>query len=166
MKRCNRCLVEKEDSQFEVGQNKCIPCHTKRRDYYLENRSQEIARAKKHANKDRNHTNELKRKNLRKNPVSYILWRTKSKCKKESIPFDLTHADIIVPSHCPILGIPLIIGDTNSQDGSPSIDRKDPKLGYVRGNIQIISHKANTIKSDATILEIEKVWRYMKQMLG
>lgn len=163
MKTCNRCKVEKDESQFLPNQNKCIPCYDKRQAYYISHREQEIARAKRCLNKDRNHTNAVKRAGLRKNPVSYILCRIKSKCKKENIPFDLSHKDIVIPAHCPVLGIPLIIGDKTAHWQSPSVDRIIPSKGYTRGNIQIISHRANTIKSDATVEELEKVLAYVKQ---
>ena len=149
--------------EFLPTQNKCIPCYEKRQEYYQTHRNQEIARAKRCLNKDRNHTNAVKRAGLRKNPVSYILWRIRAKCKKQNIPFDLTHEDIIVPAICPVLGIPLIIDDGNAKWSSPSVDRIIPSLGYVRGNIQIISHRANTIKNDASSAELEQVLKYVKR---
>jgi hypothetical protein len=164
MKKCNRCQVKKDDKQFLPDQNKCIPCYEKRQEYYRTHREQEIARAKRCLNRDRNHTNEVKRACLRKNPVSYILCRIKGKCKKYHIPFNLTHKDIVIPTHCPVLGIPLVIGNATAQKGSPSVDRIVPRLGYVKGNITVISHRANTIKSDAMSSELEKVLSYVRKM--
>ena len=41
--------------------------------------------------------------------------------------------------------------------GSPTLDRIVPSLGYVPGNVVVISHKANSIKSNATAAEIRAV---------
>ena len=61
---------------------------------------------------------------------------------------------------CPVLGIPLVIGEGACSDNSPSIDRIIPELGYVKGNIKVISRRANRIKNDATPDELFKVWQY------
>ena len=67
-------------------------------------------------------------------------------------------------SHCPVLGMPLDWSCHRNNGGkilpnSPSLDRIDSKRGYVKGNIWIISHRANTIKSDATHEELKLVTR-------
>jgi hypothetical protein len=65
--------------------------------------------------------------------------------------------------YCPVLGIELLYGGTGSiKDNSASIDRFDTTKGYIKGNVWIISHKANRMKSNATLDEIEKVYEYMK----
>lgn len=55
---------------------------------------------------------------------------------------------------CPILGIELtniLQTQSDSKVGSnPSIDRIDSSLGYVEGNVWVISWQANKMKSDAT----------------
>ena len=43
-----------------------------------------------------------------------------------------------------------------------TIDRVDPDGGYVTGNVRVISMRANRIKSDASIAELESVIAYMK----
>jgi hypothetical protein len=47
-------------------------------------------------------------------------------------------------------------------DSSPSLDRLVPALGYVIGNIHVISNRANTLKNNASIKELECVIEYMK----
>ena len=44
-----------------------------------------------------------------------------------------------------------------------SLDCIIPELGYVPGNVAVISRRANTIKNDATIEELELVLAYMKR---
>lgn len=96
----------------------------------------------------------------RANPARY-LWRgAKSRARRNGIPFDLVPGDILVPSHCPILGIPLVIADGRQTDNSPSLDRIDYRKGYIKGNVEVISWKANRIKSNATIEELMKVAVY------
>jgi hypothetical protein len=50
---------------------------------------------------------------------------------------------------------------------SPTLDKIIPELGYVRGNIAVISHRANRIKSDATLAEVLKLAAWLeKQHIG
>lgn len=83
-----------------------------------------------------------------------ILFNIKSRCRRNNIPFNLTLEDITPPEICPVFGIPLEKGDTKINPNSPSVDRINPELGYVKGNIQVISFKANTMKSNATPEEL------------
>ncbi len=64
---------------------------------------------------------------------------------------------------CPCLGIELVIGHGHGHpiDGSASVDRIRPELGYVKGNIAVISHRANVIKSSATAEEVKAVSEWM-----
>ena len=92
------------------------------------------------------------------NPEKYLLASIKSRAKRRGIPFNLELSDIVLPDVCPILGIKLInratIGLKNSKGNSASVDRIIPTLGYVKGNIQIISARANQMKTDATPKEL------------
>lgn len=85
------------------------------------------------------------------------LWRSaRERAKKNGITFTITTKDIVIPTLCPILGIPLAPrGDgTGHRPESPSVDRIIPALGYVPGNIAVVSHRANQIKSNATLEEL------------
>jgi len=70
-------------------------------------------------------------------------------------PFNLEYSDVIIPKKCPILEIPIFKGNERHVANSPSLDRLVPELGYVKGNVRVISYKANTMKSDASIEEIK-----------
>src|SRR3546814_964305 len=88
--------------------------------------------------------------------------RLKSRAKKDGIPFNLDVSDIIVPPVCPILGTPLVDRTGLKAGGTyntPSIDRKDPTLGYVKGNIGVISRRANLLKNNITIDEVRRLDR-------
>lgn len=84
------------------------------------------------------------------------------KCKKKNIEFDLTVDDLTFPSHCPVLGIELNYFNNIICDDSPSLDRINPNIGYIKGNVEIISMKANRIKSNGSLDEILQVATYLK----
>lgn len=62
-----------------------------------------------------------------------------------------------LPDICPVLGIKLSLGRITGHACSPSFDRINPKYGYIPGNVQVISSRANSIKSDATPSELMQV---------
>lgn len=76
-----------------------------------------------------------------------ILRDIRARCKRSGLPFDLQPSDIAVPDRCPITGEPFVFGHVGHPQ-SPSVDRRDPALGYICGNVAVISRRANTIKSD------------------
>ncbi len=55
-----------------------------------------------------------------------------------------------MPEVCPVLGIPLFVRDGKVGPNSPSLDKIVPELGYVTGNVKVISNLANNIKQDVT----------------
>lgn len=71
----------------------------------------------------------------------------------------MVETDVTIPELCPVLGIPMKInkGCSTSRDSSPSIDRFVPALGYVLGNVCVISLKANRIKNNGTPEELMAV---------
>ena len=78
----------------------------------------------------------------------------KRRSEEQGIPFDISLAYIrsIFPEDyiCPATGIKMEFGEESGRGTSPSIDRKIPELGYVPGNVHIISHSANSMKGDKT----------------
>ena len=76
---------------------------------------------------------------------------------KRGIHFDLTVQDIMDvgrPKVCKYLEIELDYASTSVAPNSPSVNRVDPSLGYVKGNIEVISNKANSILLNATKEEL------------
>jgi hypothetical protein len=74
----------------------------------------------------------------------------------------LTLADIVIPSRCPLLGIDLDLAAAKFAPNLPSLDRFDNGKGYVRGNVWVISWRANLLKRDADFAELETLvegWR-------
>ena len=100
------------------------------------------------------------------NTRSRLYSSAKRRAKVRKLDFDITPQDVIVPEKCPVLGIELIVGTGCSHDQSPSLDRIIPSKGYVKGNIIVVSHKANSIKNNATVEEIKKVYDFYKSIEG
>lgn len=82
--------------------------------------------------------------------------RAKQRAKDKGLEFDLTYEDVVVPKHCPILGIELKMhkGRSGGNPNSPALDRVDNNKGYVKGNVMVMSHLANMMKSSATTEEM------------
>ena len=84
--------------------------------------------------------------------------RSKARAKERGVEFTIDKEDIYIPEVCPILGIPLVVksGSSGGSDNSPALDRIDNDKGYVKGNVQVISHLANMMKSSANVEQLQK----------
>ncbi len=97
----------------------------------------------------------------------WMLARVKSRAKTKGIVFNLEADDIKIPKICPVLGITLnhnIGRGSGFHSDSPSVDRIDPKLGYIKGNVRVISARANLLKSDATITELVSILEDLRKL--
>ena len=84
----------------------------------------------------------------------YKIWhRAKSRAKRKGLEFNIEVDDIIIPNVCPILGILMDV---------PSIDRHDSSKGYIKGNIVIMSNRANMLKNNGTLEEFKKIVKYLE----
>lgn len=93
-----------------------------------------------------------------------LYMQVRKRSLKESIPFDLELSDIIIPLICPYLHIELTkIGGQGRVWSNPSLDRIDPTKGYIKGNVEIISMKANLMKAHASK---EELVTFAKSILG
>jgi hypothetical protein len=103
-------------------------------------------------------------------PERGLVYSAKSRAKRLGLPFNLEHGDIAIPAVCPVLGIPLVQNAGSEKggprDNSPTLDRVRPELGYVKGNVRVISSRANTIKSNATARELALVLHYVETALA
>lgn len=85
-------------------------------------------------------------------PEQALIRTTKSRAKKLGIEFNITKEDIAIPNECPVFGVPF----EKRTRYAASIDRIDSSLGYIKGNIQIISRLANTMKNDSSHQELRE----------
>lgn len=94
------------------------------------------------------------KKHKDKHPVWWLLKGAQYRAKRKGIPFDITIEDLMpFPTHCPVFGTELAYTSDVRQRAmlnSASLDRFDPNKGYVKGNVNIISHHANSIKNQRT----------------
>lgn len=150
MKICIKCKKEKTFDCFQkskVGKNGvgsyCKLCHN-----LLAKLSQE------------------KSKTTKKGHISKILATRKAFAKKQNIPFelDVDYLLSIAVDKCPILNIDLSWCEKTKHPiaNSPSIDKFVPELGYVKGNVAWISHKANSLKSDGTLEQFKLLVHWME----
>lgn len=103
---------------------------------------------------------------VRDNPLKHLLVAVKSQVKtgkRSASEFTLTYAHLTTPSHCPALGIPLDwTGGRKGRFNTPSLDRIDNTKGYTPDNVVIVSERANRIKNDATVEELEMIVAFYK----
>jgi hypothetical protein len=102
------------------------------------------------------------RNNPRRTQVYKMLAAAKARAKKQGVPFGITADDITVPEFCPILGLRLRAGEGKPTPASPSLDKIIPALGYTLGNIAVISHRANSLKNNASIHELRALVRFLE----
>lgn len=86
----------------------------------------------------------------------------KKRAVAKGLEFLLQAKDVEIPEVCPVLGVKLEAGKGKFCDASPSLDRINPSLGYVPGNVRVICWRANRIKNNATAEELGKILRYMQ----
>lgn len=158
MKTCIKCKIEQPKTEFYVDRTnaaglypQCKACNKAgSREYRI-------------ANKDK--VTAMKDRWKEADPVRYILCAIKARCKRSGVEFRLTPSDIEMVTHCPILGLKLNYMSKQEKRGlthanTASIDRIDPTKGYIPGNVTVISWRANKLKSDITLEEMQQFSTY------
>lgn len=168
---CGNCDLSKPTRDFGKFKYYCRSCVSKLGKEYRQ-------KNKEHVQKLRKANRQAKIEHFRKqdrvlynrmkvnNPIKLMLGIKRREAKKRGIAFDLTVEDITLPEFCPVLGIRLApVGGTASngcRDSATTLDRFDPKKGYTKENVQVISFRANRIKNDATLEELERIVAWMR----
>jgi hypothetical protein len=98
-------------------------------------------------------------------PEKMLFQNARTRAKAKGVPFSIDESDVFIPPVCPILGTPFQRGVPGDCEFAPSLDRVRPHLGYIKGNVAVISRKANTLKSYGTVEEHEKIVAWMKKQL-
>ena len=109
----------------------------------------------------------LRKKTYRKNNYALAtLQSIRHRARRYNIPFDLSVEDIQIHEFCPVLGFPLVVNTGSPQYNSISVDRIDPDLGYVKGNVQVMSFLANSMKRDASKEQLLMFAKWVQEQYG
>ena len=102
--------------------------------------------------------------------MSYVYHAMKEKFRAKKAnatrlgrPWDVEFGELEFPTHCPVLGIELNYFAEVRAENSPSFDCLDPSKGYVKGNVIIISWRANRIKNDGTAQEHRQIADFIER---
>ena len=98
-----------------------------------------------------------------RNVNTTLLSGAKSRANRKGLEFNLEIDDIIIPEKCPVFGVPLERAEGGCpDDNSPTLDRLDSSKGYVKGNVQVISWKANRLKSNGTLEDFRAIVSWLE----
>ena len=130
----------------------------------------EVAEARRRSIQKYRETEKGKEANRRKskawrdaNPGKHLYGLAYSRAKEKGLPFSLVPSDVVIPEKCPIFGIPLMRGTSGKPcSNSPTIDRVIPELGYIPANIRVISRRANELKNNMTVDQLEMLFAWVR----
>ena len=172
---CRECKKEKDKQRYQYNKEKISESKKQhyqdnkekileRKKQYRKNNKEKISKRRKqyyHNNKEK--IIQINKRYKIKNLKRYLFNKAKTRAKKFEREFNITIEDIQLPEYCPVLGIKLEVSDRRPSDNSYSLDRIDSNKGYVKGNVQVISHRANSLKSNATLEELKKLVEWMEK---
>lgn len=95
-------------------------------------------------------------------PEKSLLRSCKKRSQREGIEFNIEEADIVIPDRCPILDTPIVYGSEDRNEW-PSVDKVNPLKGYVKGNVAVISYRANRMKSNMSIDDVRRLLALMEK---
>lgn len=127
-----------------------------------ENRENANTKRKEYRASNREKMNAHEREKRAKNPVPWLIRLARARAKEVGVECTLIATDVTVPERCPWLDIPLAPGTGKLHDNSPTLDRIIPEIGYVPGNVIVISHRANRIKNSSSPEELARVLRGLR----
>src|ERR1019366_8526501 len=93
-----------------------------------------------------------------------LLQTARRRAKVDGIEFNLDKSDIVIPEVCPVSGIKLAAAALSRANNLPSLDRIDPEKGYVKGNVWVISWKANRLKGNNTLETLRALTRALERL--
>lgn len=92
---------------------------------------------------------------LNKNPQNRLHHSSLNSARIRGHEHAIQPSDIPLPEKCVYLGLVLNYTTRSNRDPAmATVDRIDTRKGYVVGNVQVISHLANRMKSNATLEQL------------
>lgn len=143
---CKACLINKPVEDFPVRNDRS----NRSRPYCFEcSRNIQRARYKNHR---------------RTAPFKHRCSRAKSRAQALKVPFDLTpdYLESIWTGICPAFKISIKWETEKDDEFAAELDRFKPELGYVKGNVTFLSRKANRIKNNVTLGELQSLVEWMQ----
>lgn len=95
--------------------------------------------------------------------AQFLVRNARKRAKKLQVPFDIEWRDIEVPEVCPILQVPMQRNLGKQMPNSFTLDRRVPELGYVKGNVFVMSLEANRAKGALTIEQLKRLIEYIEE---
>jgi len=154
----------------------CLECHNARhRNWYSGNKDRVKVSSKEYREKDPDGLRNRKRKTVLarfdRDPVKvwamHAATQIRDRSNKKNIPCSVVWQDLVAihSVFCPIFGVELVYWNKSKKCGdSASIDRIVPELGYVPGNIVVISDRANSIKNNASAEELYRIADWLRPL--
>jgi hypothetical protein len=163
-RECTNCKELKDEGEFYLDLRRrsgffaeCKKCNNARSNNWYVNNYPD----KRHEYVDRVN------RNRKAKPKDQLLRGAKSRAKIKGIKFSITVNDIDWSEICPVFGFPMTYGGNGKKTpdrNAASLDRVDNSLGYVPGNVIVISHRANALKRDASLEELEALVKWLKSV--
>ena len=158
-KERNKSYYEKnKEKAREYYQKNKDKLADKQREYRKQNKDKINAYARKWSTKPEEAAKRSQRYHewRENNWLTCLLYGAQTRCNKGGMEFNITKEDIYIPTHCPYLGVELThtSGKGVRVLTNASLDRIDSTKGYIKGNVQVISALANTMKNSASIPQL------------
>jgi hypothetical protein len=151
MKKCPKCNIDKSRSEFYENKvrkdglaGRCIKCTKEVTDKWRKTNKDKVTgqwESWKTTNRER-----------------YMWGKAKSSAAKDKREFNIESSDIVIPEKCPVFNTEWTIRGPQA----PSLDRIDSNKGYIKGNVQVISWKANNLKGNFELQDFEAMVSFLK----
>jgi len=89
----------------------------------------------------------------------WIIRSKRGNKRRQRTELSVEYYKTLIVDTCPLLNVKLTYSNFEGRtpDNYATLDKIDPNRGYVEGNVQIVSFRANTLKSNATLEELKMI---------